>query len=186
MNGAQPISYLACRGKNPEVTGEQVSAAARAADPERVQNLVDDADEALQEVNRLGDLLNEKMPDVAPSFYEVRKAIEDCQTVVQWIRQENSGGGSAAADGEAAAPTAGGGAAPATGAATTREGADRQLEAAADALARVEPHSPVPYLVKRAVQLKDIRFPELVEQLTKDANVLEFLKRDIAGQEESS
>ena len=65
----------------------------------------------------------------------------------------------------------------------SREAAYRQLEAAADMLARVEPHSPVPYLVKRAVQLKDIKFPDLVEQLTKDSNVLAFLKRDIAAEE---
>src|SRR5207302_8434946 len=109
----------------------------------------------------------------------VRKALEDCETIAQWIRQENVGAGGGAAAGEGAAA----GTAAAAGGATTREGAYKQLEAAADALARVEPHSPVPYLVKRAVQLKDIKFPELVEQLTKDANVLAFLKRDIAASE---
>ncbi|HEX4591757.1 MAG TPA: type VI secretion system protein TssA [Gemmataceae bacterium] len=181
--GSTAISFYACRGfggKPPEVGTDQVTAAARAADPEKCQNLVDDVREAIEEVNRLGNFLNDKMPDVAPSFYEVRKAFEDCQTIAQWIRQENAGAGGGAADGEAAGPTAGGTTA---GAVTTREGAYRQLEAAADALARVEPHSPVPYLVKRAVQLKDIKFPDLVEQLTKDANVLAFLKRDLTAEQ---
>jgi type VI secretion system protein ImpA len=181
FNGATPISYVTCRGMGgnpPEVGTDQVSAAARAADTERCQNLVDDVDEALDEVNRLGTLLNEKMPDVAPSFYDVRKALEDCQTIAQWIRQENGGGEASAAEAGTGAASSG---SAAVGGATTREGAYKQLEAAADALARVEPHSPVPYLVKRAVQLKDIKFPDLVEQLTKDANVLAFLKRDLTA-----
>jgi type VI secretion system protein ImpA len=181
--GATPISFVTCRGvggKPAELGTDQVSAAARAADAAVCQNLVDDANEALEEVNKLGDLLNEKMPDVAPSFYEVRKALEDCQTIAQWIQRENAGSAAPAGDGEAAPGAAGGGGGAA--AVTSREGAYRQLEAAADALARVEPHSPVPYLVKRAVQLKDIKFPDLVEQLTKDANVLAFLKRDLTAE----
>jgi type VI secretion system protein ImpA len=184
FNGSTPISFVTCRGQGgspPEISSDQVSAAARAADSQKCQNLLDDAAEAVAEVNRLGDLLNEKMPDFAPSFYEVRKALEDCQTIAKWIHQENrgAGGGEVTADGEVA-PAAGGATA---GGAVSRESAYRQLEAAADMLARVEPHSPVPYLVKRAVQLKDIKFPDLVEQLTKDANVLAFLKRDIKADE---
>jgi type VI secretion system protein ImpA len=187
-NGATPVSFVTCRGvgkKPPELDSAQVSNAARATDAEKCQNLVDDVTEALDEVNRLGNLLNEKMPEVAPSFYEVRKALEDCQTIAQWIKRENGGGGGLVGDGETVAgeAVAGGGGGGSVPAATTREGAYRQLEAAADALARVEPHSPVPYLVKRAVQLKDIKFPDLVEQLTKDANVLAFLKRDLTAPE---
>ncbi len=181
--GSTPISYASCRGlggKPPEVSPDQVSAAARAADSQQCQNLMDDAAEAIEETTRLGELLNEKMPDFAPSFYEVRKALEDCQTIAKWIYKEN-GGGAVDADGEPAGAVASGGTT--TGGAITREGAYKQLEAAADMLARVEPHSPVPYLVKRAVQLKDIKFPELVEQLTKDANVLAFLKRDLTAAE---
>jgi type VI secretion system protein ImpA len=185
VNGTTAISFATCRGQGgnpPEVGTDQVSAAARAADHEKCQSLVDDAAEALAELNQLGELLNEKMPDFAPSFYEVRKALEDCQTIAQWIYQEN-GGGAAEGAGEPGAAAAGGGTAGGGGGIVTRESAYKQLEAAADMLARVEPHSPVPYLVKRAVQLKDIKFPELVEQLTKDANVLAFLKRDIAAGE---
>ncbi len=185
-NGAVPISYVTSRGiggKPPEVGTDQVSAAARVASDERVQNLVDDATEALEEVNRLGDVLNDKMPaDVAPSFYEVRKALEDCQTIAQWIRQEHGGGG-AAADGEAAGQPGAGGAAAAAGGALTRDAAYEQLRRVAEMLERMEPHSPVPYLIRRAVELRAVKFPQLVEELTKDSNVLAFLNREIGASE---
>jgi type VI secretion system protein ImpA len=188
-NGSTPISYIAVRGfegQPPVVTTEQVSAAARAADAERAQNILDDANEAIAEVNRLGDILNEKMPgDIAPGFSEVRKALEDCQTIAQWIRQENAGvtGGAPAADGEASGPAVAGGGGGAAGGAMTRDGIYREMIRLADRLAQIEPHSPVPDLVKQAVKLERVRFAELVEELTKDPNVLAFLKREI-GQTE--
>ena len=65
----------------------------------------------------------------------------------------------------------------------TREAAYDQLKRVAEMLERMEPHSPVPYLIRRAVELRAIKFPELVEELTKDANVLAFLKREIGATE---
>jgi type VI secretion system protein ImpA len=186
-NGSLAISFFASRGiggKAPEVGTDQVSAAARAADPQQVQNTLDDVTEAIEELNLLGKLLDEKMPgDIAPSFADVRKALEDCQTVAQWVRQENVGaGGGLAADGEAAGqPVAGGGVA--TTGALSRDAAYDQLKRVAEMLERMEPHSPVPYLIRRAVELRTIKFPDLVEELTKDPNVLAFLKREIGATE---
>ena len=134
-------------------------------------------------MNRLGDLLNEKMPDFAPSFYEARKALEDCQTIAKWIYQENGGGASASADGAEPGVAAAAGGPAATGGALTREAAYDQLKRVAEMLEKMEPHSPVPYLIRRAVELRAIKFPELVEELTKDSNVLAFLKREIGPTE---
>ncbi|HEY1377549.1 MAG TPA: type VI secretion system protein TssA, partial [Gemmataceae bacterium] len=184
--GSTPISFIACRGydgRPPEVGSDMVSAAARAASDEGVQNLVDDADEALAELSQLGNVLDAKMPaDVAPSFAEVRKALEDCQTITQWVRQEHGGGaGAGAAEGEAAGQPAAGGVAAAAGGALTRDAAYEQLRQLAERLERMEPHSPVPYLIRRAVELRAIKFPQLVEELTKDSNVLAFLNREIGA-----
>ena len=134
-----------------------------------------------REVNRLGDLLNEKMPDFAPSFYEVRKALEDCQTIAQWIKQENGGGGAPAAEGGEAAPAVArrtGG----SGGALTREAAYDQLKRVAEMLERMEPHSPVPYLIRRAVELRAIKF-RAGRGTNQRRNVLAFLKREIGATE---
>jgi type VI secretion system protein ImpA len=201
VSGSTRISVIAYKGhgrQSAEVTMEQVSALARAADPRQCQAMLDEITETIDEVNRLRNVLEDKMEKradvfdekmgtvgdkkrdkLAPSFAKIGESLEECRTLAQGIVQQSAeagGGASADVEGAAAGPAAG-------GAATTREGAYRQLEAAANALARVEPHSPVPYLVKRAVQLKNVKFPDLVEQLTKDANVLAFLKRDLEGKE---
>jgi type VI secretion system protein ImpA len=188
FNGSVPISFVTCRGfggRPPEVGSDQVAAAARAADPQRVKNLLEDVTEAIEEVNLLGKLLDEKMAsDVAPSFSDVRKALEDCQTIAQWVHQENAaGGGGAIADGAASGPLAASGGVAMAGGAMNRDATYDQLKRLAEALERVEPHSPVPYLIRRAVELRAIKFPDLVEELTKDPNVLAFLKREIGATE---
>jgi type VI secretion system protein ImpA len=86
----------------------------------------------------------------------------------------------------AGAPAGDGAPAAAGGPVTSRDAAYRQLAEVAAALERLEPHSPVPYLIRRAVELRALRFPELVEELTKDSTVLAFLKREVGGSAESS
>ena len=52
-----------------------------------------------------------------------------------------------------------------TGPIQTRAEAYRRLSEAADFLIRTEPHSPVPYLVKRAVSWGNLSFGELLVEL---------------------
>ena len=54
----------------------------------------------------------------------------------------------------------------------------RQIDAAAEVLRRLEPHSPVPYLVKRAVKLGRMPFPTLIKQLVREESVLTELYRE--------
>ncbi len=63
-------------------------------------------------------------------------------------------------------------------AAGSRADAYRQLAAAADLLQRLEPHSPIPYLVKRAVELGALPFPQLMKALIREPNVLAELTRE--------
>ena len=67
------------------------------------------------------------------------------------------------ADGEESVPAS----APSgpAGAPTSREDAYRQLLLIADYLARTEPHSPVPYLIKRAVEWGNKPLSELLAEL---------------------
>lgn len=55
----------------------------------------------------------------------------------------------------------------------SREQAYRQLEAAADYLQAIEPHSPTPYLVKRAVRWGQMTLPELIEEAGNEEGALE-------------
>lgn len=54
---------------------------------------------------------------------------------------------------------------PVTGMPSSREQAYRQLAQIADYLARTEPHSPVPYVIRRAVEWGNQPLGELLDEL---------------------
>jgi type VI secretion system protein ImpA len=59
----------------------------------------------------------------------------------------------------------------------------QQLAEAAARLQQLEPHSPIPYLVQRAVELGALPFPELIRALIREPNVLSELNRELGIQE---
>jgi type VI secretion system protein ImpA len=79
-----------------------------------------------------------------------------------------------------ATPSDGGSASPAGGTAqiaNSRSGLYRQLEEIAESLERIEPHSPIPMLIKRCVRLGSLPFPKLIREIVQDANTLDELDR---------
>jgi len=60
---------------------------------------------------------------------------------------------------------------------TNRDGLYRQLEQIADALQRIEPHSPIPFLLKRAVRLGALPFPELIRAIIRETAAIDELDR---------
>src|SRR5262249_52905081 len=68
----------------------------------------------------------------------------------------------------------------------TRADAYRQLSEAAALLQRLEPHSPIPYPVQRAVELGAMPFPQLMRALIRDANTLTELSRELGIKSEEA
>ena len=66
---------------------------------------------------------------------------------------------------------------------STREDIYHALAEAADALERLEPHSPVPFLVRRAVELGALPFPLLMAALIRDSGVLSEMNRELGIKE---
>ena len=58
-----------------------------------------------------------------------------------------------------------------------RTDAYRRLSEAADYLLRTEPHSPTPYLVKRAVEWGNMSLPELLQQIVRNEGELSEIDR---------
>ena len=54
----------------------------------------------------------------------------------------------------------------------------RVAEAAAK-LQQIEPHSPIPYLLNRAVELGSLPFPDLMKSLILNADVLKLMNREL-------
>ena len=139
--------------------------------------------QSVDELNKLTKALSAKMGPEAPALSGVRQALEDCQKLVQQIaamRRPEAAGKTDISSGQA---VGGGAVAPSGGGLPSRQEAYRQLEHAANVLRQLEPHSPIPYLVQRAVELGRLPFPQLIKALIRDANVLSELNRELGVKE---
>ena len=58
-----------------------------------------------------------------------------------------------------------------------RERLYRQLSQIADALKRIEPHSPIPYLLERCVKLGAMPFPDLMREVIRESGTIDELDR---------
>jgi type VI secretion system protein ImpA len=118
-------------------------------------------------------------PVIGPSLENLRRALEDCGRVARVVTAHHAGPGpekdvdERPGEGEKTDNQANRAAVGAS-----RAAAYRQLAEAAALLERLEPHSPIPYLVKRAVELGSLPFPQLMKALIRDANVLAELTRE--------
>ena len=147
--------------------------------------MVEDLTEIWQELDTLARELNSKMGQYAPAFTGLRQAVGECRALAQQILQrkgpdlsqplEEEGGG------EASGTT---GSADEGGSFLGRQVNSRaqvyqQLAQTAALLQRLEPHSPIPYLINKAVELGALSFPDLMRQLIQDSTVLTAMNREL-------
>ena len=113
---------------------------------------------ALAALNDLETALDGLCPAAAPSLTPLRSVLVAIQAFVSRVLEERGEGSfvpAEAEDGDAdPAP-----ARPASAAILSRAEAFQRLNEAADYLLRTEPHSPVPYLVRRAVTWGNLSLP---------------------------
>ena len=176
-------------------------------DPATFTQLASDIDHAADQLTRLKAALGDKLENQAPGLTYLREAIADCKRVVKNYLPQIAppSGPSLVSETEESESIQDSDADnridPPTDAALdvakvlsvnsepsenieaerelrTRDDAYRQLTAAADFLQRTEPHSPIPYLIRRAVDLGKLQFPKLVQQLVREEGILEELRRE--------
>lgn len=170
----------------------------------RAQQIAD----ALAQLAALKAALEQRVGQQAPGFTYLRDALRDCQRIVLAYAPATppSTGSNAAeldlletsastrpeADASLAEPSADfdgaphstaapSGASPASSTApllNSRSAAYQQLDAIAEYLKQTEPHSPVPYLIQRAVKLGQMPFPVLAQQMIREEGILDELKRE--------
>jgi type VI secretion system protein ImpA len=133
-------------------------------------------------LNSLVEKLSSKLKDLAPSMGQLRTVLDQCSTLLgQIIARKSPPTDPAQNDGQIGASdsnTSTSGGPPAL----TRDRAYQMMAQAADILSAIEPHSPVPYLVRRAVQLGRLPFPELIQAFVREQNVLETMFRELGIQ----
>ncbi|HQR05709.1 MAG TPA: type VI secretion system ImpA family N-terminal domain-containing protein [Gemmatales bacterium] len=120
-----------------------------------------------------------------PALTDTRKALDDCKVTAEHLLREKSAAGGSTSDLPLATPLGSNtGTSPVTNVTSNREQLYQQLKQIADNLERIDPHSPVPFLIRRTVELRALKFPNLVEVLKKDASVLDFMKNPIEEKKE--
>jgi type VI secretion system protein ImpA len=182
---------------NPSARGESVTVdkaaedrakearlAAGAAGPKHWQTIVEPVAMALGEIEKLDALLLERMgDDLAPSVRHLRRALNDLMEIAQGYAPRQSAPEEPASPspqaGATAGPVAAASAPPPRTEALTRAEIYEQLSEAADKLQKIEPHSPIPYLINRAVELGQMPFPELMKALISDAKVIDDLNKGL-------
>jgi type VI secretion system protein ImpA len=153
--------------------------AAQATPWEACQKTAGDVSEAVEELDTLVRTAADKMGQSAPSMTNLRQALAGCQTLSRQILARKAPPPVDATGTAVGAPAAGTGVVTAPPPqATTREEVYRQLAQAAAVLQKMEPHSPIPYLILREVELGTMTFPDLMQALIRDENVLAELSRE--------
>jgi type VI secretion system protein ImpA len=170
--------------------GAAVENAIVSASGEECQALVEDLDRAAEQLQALGKFLEEKVGRDAMSLTDLNTAVSDCRSLARQILKRK---GPVGDDAEAAEEAAGAeeGAAETGGgrggkSMKTRADVYARLAEAADLLERLEPHSPIPWLIRKAVELGALPFPKLMQALIRDENVLTEMRRELGLKEESS
>jgi type VI secretion system protein ImpA len=154
--------------------GEVRAAALSAAEPTNAE-VAEDLRQCLEELTRLEQLLQEKCGKEAPGLTSLRTALEDCGKYLATVARRpaepptpppphDNGGGN--------------GAVLRPGTASSREEAYRQLGQIADVLEQLEPHSPIPDLLRRAIELGKMPFRQLVQELIREPNLLAEVRRE--------
>jgi type VI secretion system protein ImpA len=180
--GGVAISHATCQpqgSRAPVLSSDEFKAKVRSQKPEqfaRVRESQEDIAQALAEQAELVSVLGVSLAEYAPSLKGIRGALEDCARVAaEILRMEPAGEGEQAGGGDADTSGGGGGGGPLR----SREDAYRRLEELASALEKLDPHSPVPFLVRRAVEMRSMQFPTLVDNLMKQGTVLDFLRTQL-------
>lgn len=185
------LEWNRLRSKGDEESEDELRKALDATDYTDLQTIADDCDECLAALTELVAVMDARLGSDAPALLTLGAAITECRTVVQQeLKSLLPADAGAATDANGSAePGAGtgtqGGVGSLSASIASRSEIYSQLNQAAEMLQQLEPHSPIPYLVKRAVELGRLPFPRLVKQLIRDANVLEELNREMGIKEPS-
>jgi type VI secretion system protein ImpA len=169
-----------------KISGEDFDKAVAALPRAHWEPLFEDLGGAWDELTGLDAVVDERFGRSAPSLVALKKAAEEVRTLIESIVKRKrelepdaaAAASSAAADGLAAfheAPVASGGG----GMPSDRAAALRQLAEVAAFFRRTEPHSPVAYLVQRAVQWGHMPLEDWLKEVITDGNVLAHVRETL-------
>lgn len=188
-----------------KITGEQFDKAVAATSRAFCELLFADLDQCWEEYQQLDHVLEEKFGRDAPSLLDVKKALEECRTLLESVIKKKRDlepdatpvelEDSDTAEVLASEPSDGAAVLPRLGPMRAspiplgsgsvplepqdRTDALRRLAAVAEYFHRTEPHSPVAYLVERAVRWGQMPLDAWLQDVISDGSVLAHLRETL-------
>ncbi len=150
-------------------------------------NLFEDVKQCVEEFKQFRETLDQKLEGKGPSFSKLAEVLEEAQFYLRNLvgeeeeaEEEPSVEESANGDAGAAAPKKSG----VAEAITSREQAYKQLSHIAGVLEKLEPHSPIPDLIRRTVELGKMPFRKLIREIVREDKMIKEIYREYGIQEE--
>lgn len=171
---------MAFDGKMEEISADEMSRA------QLIEGAADEIEAAHEAFLALDMSLTEKLGNNAPGMVGLRQVLEEIRDVAHRL-SSGAGDTSSSDDGSGASESSGsgdgggsggGGFSLNLGSGNNREEIYRQIERLASALETLEPHSPIPDLLKKAVELGRMPFRRLLRELIRDDGQLAQVYRE--------
>jgi type VI secretion system protein ImpA len=160
----------------------EMESAMAAASLDSLRTTHEDLTEAREALAELGRALDEKLGEDAPDFVStgsptnIGSTLEKCSDVMTGVLRTRGLGPEGESPAESGETAEAAGAAPAA-VGGNREALYRQVAQIATALERIEPHSPIPFLLRRCVKLGSLPFPDLMRSMIRESGTLDELDR---------
>lgn len=183
------VSALKSAVSNGKPTVASFQASVTSTDTNFYVNVLEDLNSATDACASLQELLNEKCGRQSPSLHQFRESLRDVQQLVEDVLHARSEDPSFAMEDQETTMGQELGHEPgdegredepglwSNGPIRSRAEAYHRLSEAADYLLRTEPHSPAPYLVKRAVEWGNMSLFELFQQIIRNDGEMQEIDR---------
>ncbi len=142
--------------------------------------------ECWEEFQGLDRIMDEKFGRQTPGLGALKKSLDDVRSLVEKLVKEKRIlepdpvlDGSSSTDGSSASPDGAGGGSGSVGPVRSRDDALRRLAEVAQYFQRTEPHSPVAYLVQRAIKWGQMPLEVWLQDVIRDGAVLGQIKETL-------
>lgn len=189
------IDWINSNNPNAEITFDVMNKAISRMSQDLALENWDALRESTLLIQQLQNKLNDLMGPYSPSLIAIRQAIEECAKIAEGITKKISPAASSTVqDSDVVSQGENGEAQPESSqtdqtwnpknARAARDAIYDRLRKAADMLIELEPHSPIPYLIRKAVELGELSYPQLMTRLLEDTEALNALRKEFGLPEE--
>ena len=192
-NKYRVLDWANSKQPNAPISFDMITKGMAEMDYELAQKNFECLRDSLQLLAQLQEILDEYMANFSPSLIGLRNAMLECMKIAEGIANklrpvesdQPAEDQETESDGGTPRKTGGGlsGWNP-QNAQAARSAIYSQLRDAADLLIQLEPHSPIPYLIRKAIDLGELPYPQLMTRLIDDSGTLMSLRKELGLPEE--